>query len=269
MMDSVVNYIKVGYFSTQSLYKYKKMEAKKYRSNTFIKLMGFPIRFFITFMLWSIVLTADSSNVSYYIWYYSAVFLILLMYPFVRMSNAVVGKDIFDGEIVKYTTKGIPYWSVRLADWWAVISIYVPVVFGVYVILYCITQDSFHIPSIIGFFYLLIVSSLMQLVIWTIVGMGAFWLDQTQGVARLFMLVQDLLTGALIPLYLLPIGLKMVVECLPFKYFIYVPIQVLMNKHNNSEIISACIQSSLWLIALLIVSHFVWKKGMKRYLSPL
>lgn len=269
MMDSVVNYFKVGLYSTQSLYKYKKMEMKKYRSNSFIKLLGFPIRFFITFMLWSIVLSSNTGNLNYYIWYYSTVFLILLMYPYVRMANSVVGLDIFNGETVKYTTKGIPYWSVRLADFWSVFTMYVPIVFGIFVTVYCIVNETFNIISILGFFYLILISSLMQLVLWTIIGMGAFWLEQTNGVSRLFMLVQDLFTGALIPLFLLPSALNMFVSYLPFQYFIYVPVQVLMNEKTSSEILIACASSSGWLLGFLILAYFLWNQGMKKHMSPL
>ena len=269
MMASVVDYLKTGYYSTHSIYKQTRQEARKFRTNTFIKFMGFPIRFFITFILWSFILTSNTNDASYYLWYYTGVFLIMLMYPYVRMANAIVGLDIFYGGIIKYTAKGIPYWSVRLAEWWSIVSFYIPTVFGVYVLAYSITHETFHLSSLIAFFYLLIISSLMQLVLWTIVGMGAFWLEQTQGFSRLLMLVQDLFTGALIPLFMLPNIFKEINEYLPFQYFVFVPIDTLMNPKETTEILRHCIGSSLWLVAFLIIAYLIWNKGMKRYMSPL
>jgi ABC-2 type transport system permease protein len=125
------------------------------------------------------------------------------------------------------------------------------------------------IVHIVGFFYLIVISSLLQLTIWTMVGMGAFWLEQTQGVSRLFAFIKEILSGALIPLHLLPSVIQQIVQYLPFPYFIYIPLQVLMGKINGHEILMHCIWSSVWLIVLLAMASILWKKGLKQYTSPL
>lgn len=270
MMDMAVDYLKRGIYSTQAFYQYSTLQAKRYRANIFFKLMGFPTRFLIIFALWSAVLSSNNeSDTTYYIMYYAGVFLILLMYPYVRVANATVGQDIFNGEIVKYTSKGIPYWSVRLADWLVVVKYYIPLIFGVFVLVVSILLNQFDVLAVISFLYLLVIGSLMQLVLWTIIGMGAFWLDQTQGVSRLFIIAQDLLTGALIPIHLFSSQLQDFVSYLPFQYFVYVPLQVLMGETTKSDMIGYLYGSSGWLILLLTLAFFIWKMGIKRYNSPL
>lgn len=269
MMGLMAEYVKRGIYSTKAFYQYYIRTSKRYRANIFLKLLGFPVRFIVMFFLWSIVLTTADENFQYYIWYYIGVFLILLMYPYVRVANATVGQDVFTGEITKYISKGIPYWSVRLADWLVVVQWYVPVAIGIYICGVFMFIDSFNIDYLFFFIYLLLIGSLTQLTMWTIAGLSAFWLNQTNGMLRLFSFAQELLTGALIPLHLLPMFIQDISKILPFQYYLYIPLQVLMDRIPIRNVIHYCFISTGWFVFMLVAAYLIWKKGIRHYESPL
>lgn len=268
-MASAVKYLKRSINSTKAFHNYMFSQAKEYRSNVFIKILGFPVRFIIIFSLWSAVLANSGDNLSYYIWYYAGVFLTILMYPYVRMATGTVGQQIFTGEINKYLIKGIPYWTVRLADWLVVARWYIPIIMGSYVTLYCLFNKEFNLLAILQFFFLFIIGSLMMLVLWTLVGLSAFWFEQTVGIARLFSFIQEALTGALIPISLFPQIIQTISSFLPFQYFVYIPLEVLTQRIQGTDSWLHCLYSVSWIGIMLICAKWLWQKGLKIYSAPM
>lgn len=251
MKDMVVDYLTRGRLATVGYYKIQNKQRNAYKMNIFMKFIGFPIRILLPLLLWQIISIMNSPKMlhgySYYVLYYIGVFVITLMYPYTRVATATVSADILNGDLIRYIARGIPYWSIRLAELFSAILWYLGTVGVAYVLMVEIIIRDVSIISILGFIVTLFIGSLIQLVLWVMIGMSAFILEQVQGVARLYMVMQDLFTGALIPLTLLPHTIARVADWLPFKYFVFVPIQTLLEQYSMIETLKNVGLGVIWL----------------------
>ena len=73
------------------------------------------------------------------------------------------------------------------------------------------------------------------------------------------------LSGYLIPLDFFPPWLRVVVDVLPFRYQIGVPVEVLTGTHPFSEAVRLVAAQYLWAAALGVLSVTSWRFGVKRF----
>lgn len=269
MKDMVVDYFRRGRLATTGYYKILRQQRNAYGMNIFMKFVGFPVRIFLPLLLWVIVSHTSSGDqgFKYYASYYVGVFVITLMYPYTRVATATVSTEILNGDLIRYMARGIPYWSVRFADWAASVLWYLGTVGIAFVVFAEIFMRNFSIERVVGFFVSLFIGSLIQLVLWVMIGMSAFVLEQVRGVARLYMVLQDLFTGALIPLTLLPNALGVIFEWLPFKYFVFVPLQTMLGQYTTIQVIDNAAFGLCWLAGLLVVCGLIWRQGVKHFIA--
>ena len=99
----------------------------------------------------------------------------------------------------------------------------------------------------------------------TSIGMLAFWMFKTSSIRRLYDLVINFANGRYIPLVFLPVFFAQIADFLPFKYTVYFPISIIMDKINFDEILRQGILQIIWLGILVFLMILVWKKGIKKY----
>jgi len=118
---------------------------------------------------------------------------------------------------------------------------------------------SFILVSLGGLFVYFYLSSLISLV--------TFWYPEDYGwPARfLFMVVNNFLSGGVLPLDILPPAIFNFLRLLPPAHFIFFPLQVYLGKVNNFEFFQGFLVMIFWLIVLKIITDFVWQKGLKNY----
>ncbi len=76
-----------------------------------------------------------------------------------------------------------------------------------------------------------------------------------------------LLAGQVVPTVLLPGALKNVTNYLPYRYMIGFPVEVILGKLNQDEIIKGLIIQLTWIILVVIIHQIIWKRGIKHYSS--
>lgn len=264
-----VEYLIRGFNAIIGYYGIFEKQRRSYKMNVFIKFVGFPVRIFLPLVLWAIIARASSSaeDFRYYALYYVGVFVITLMYPYTRVSVQTVAGEILNGDLIRYIVRGIPYWSVRLADWLSAILYYVGTVVILYVIVVKILLQNIPFHHMVLFFIAVFIGSLIQLVLWVMVGMSAFLLERVQGIARLYMVIQDLFTGALIPLTLLPDAIERIANWLPFQYFIFIPLQILLGQYSFEQGLTYIGMGFVWLGLLLVIGGMIWRIGLKHFIA--
>ncbi|MEI7604366.1 MAG: ABC-2 family transporter protein [bacterium] len=72
-------------------------------------------------------------------------------------------------------------------------------------------------------------------------------------------------SGALVPIYFFPDGLRQIIEFLPFNFMIYAPTTALLEKSLNNVIVKNVCISLVWSLVLLVISIYLWKKSLKKY----
>ncbi|WNG39790.1 ABC transporter permease [Archangium violaceum] len=72
-------------------------------------------------------------------------------------------------------------------------------------------------------------------------------------------------SGYLYPVDLFPSGLRWLMEWLPFRYQIGLPVELMTNAHGFNEALGLLARQWLWVGVLLLVAVGLWKRGLKRF----
>jgi len=110
---------------------------------------------------------------------------------------------------------------------------------------------------------------LMNLYLNYTIGMTAFWLVQANGVRQVYLLLQGIFSGGLIPLVFFPQVMQKFLMFLPFQYVSYVPTMVYIGQYNLAGI-SMPIPEIVGIQAVAVVttalfSELVYRMSMKRF----
>ena len=96
----------------------------------------------------------------------------------------------------------------------------------------------------------------------------AFWTQEVWATRFLLEFVfLQLLSGALFPLDAFPEIVRKVAVLTPFPYLIFFPARIWLEQVSLSEIGWGATTAILWLVTLMGVSHYLWRRGLKDYSS--
>ncbi len=96
-------------------------------------------------------------------------------------------------------------------------------------------------------------------------GLLAFWTDQVTGLEQLWFALYIAFSGAILPLDLLPETLQRIVMFTPFPYKLDFPVQLLLGKLSNAEILRGFAIQGFWVVTFILLRIVMWKRGLKRY----
>lgn len=109
----------------------------------------------------------------------------------------------------------------------------------------------------------LICAAVLGFVLDVLVGCLAFWFEDVEGVQGIVTLAQRLLSGAVVPLMLLPAGVQDAVRFQPFRFTLAFPLEVLTG--SGTAELADWLALLGWTGAALAVLALVWARGVRRY----
>lgn len=115
------------------------------------------------------------------------------------------------------------------------------------------------------FFLAIILGGFLHFIIFFLFSIIAFWMDQTWGPRFIIRVIMEIATGVIIPLSFFPGFWKTIFDFLPFKYMIYFPLQIYLDKILLYDLVREFFILLIWLIFFGSICWFVWKKGIKQY----
>ncbi len=114
----------------------------------------------------------------------------------------------------------------------------------------------------------LVLSFLLGFFLEYCIGLIGFWFLEVSSLMFIYMLMNFLLSGHMFPLDLLPTGpvnIRGWVEFMPFKYLAYFPAAVFLKKVDGAEMYLGLWIELGWVLFFLLLSRFLWWRGVKRY----
>ncbi|MDE6636355.1 MAG: ABC-2 family transporter protein, partial [Lachnospiraceae bacterium] len=84
---------------------------------------------------------------------------------------------------------------------------------------------------------------------------NAFFLNNINSV------LLNLFSGATVPIWFFPRGLKALSDFLPFRYIVFEPVSILLGTKDSSEIIFVLWMQILWIAILYSAVTFIWNRG--------
>jgi ABC-2 type transport system permease protein len=179
----------------------------------------------------------------------------------------VIGDSIREGEIVSYLIKPINF---KLKELFNTLGksvfrfiIYSPIF--LFILIAEAHYASLSYINIIYFFIALGVGFVIYYLTFYIVGISTFFLGFIMGLNFLMGTIINFLSGYLAPLDLFPAYIFKILEVLPFKFIMYVPISIIQGKMKPIEVWQNYLIGCVWIIVLFFISNYLYKKGLEKY----
>jgi ABC-2 type transport system permease protein len=93
----------------------------------------------------------------------------------------------------------------------------------------------------------------------------AFWTTRVYSIHEFYMALMLLFSGHFVPLTLMPGLIQDIAQYLPFQLQIYFPIQLILGKLSNAQIIQGYVIGLVWLVIAVTIFKWIWRHGIKRY----
>lgn len=189
----------------------------------------------------------------------------LFVYGMHQMAN-----EITEGEFTNYLLRPLSYfgyWSARTLA--SRVLLGGAGVIALTILLVCFRHHAFFWqPNPWGWIQcsILFLGSLLLVQLLDFIGTSfSFWMPRAHGPRWMITILIQLLSGALIPLDLLPMAIKNTLVNLPFAYILYGPIKVWIHPLPFAEFLSLLLKQWTWIAVGALALSFVWRKGVKRY----
>jgi ABC-2 type transport system permease protein len=97
------------------------------------------------------------------------------------------------------------------------------------------------------------------------VAMAAFWTVRSIALNQMYFAISIFLSGEFAPLNVLPKGLQIAADFLPFRWIMAFPVELIMGRLSGAEALSGVIAQLIWIGLGLTAGIVIWQKSLKRY----
>ena len=96
-------------------------------------------------------------------------------------------------------------------------------------------------------------------------GLITFWTTRVGALFQLYITLELLLSGRLVPLTLMPEWVQTAAWFLPFRWTFYFPIQALVGDLSNEQLLGGLAMQALWTVIGIGLFSLVWRYAIRRY----
>jgi len=250
------------------IFKNSIQTATAYRFNVFASLFNELLTLLILAYLWISIYHQGNKIGNYSL---KGLIIYFVVNKFINLiiksldTARIVGEEIREGVIINYLLKPINYLNEYI--FFNAGYIFYRLIFYIFifiiVIFFSLGFFDFNLLRIFYSIIFLVISYFINLFIFYIIGISTFYFGFIMGLNYLTQSIISFLSGAFLPIDLFPSWLYNLMNILPLKYIIYVPISILTGKLNFS--ISLLSGGILWMLFFYELSIFIFKKGIKKY----
>lgn len=138
-----------------------------------------------------------------------------------------------------------------------------------YIFVLLIYRSKLFLPEslshIVWFFLFCFLAALLHFVLFYVLSILGFWLEQAWGFRFVMRVMMEVTSGVLIPFsFFAPLWQKLF-YFLPFKFFAFVPMQVYLGNATVRQTWHFFLEGLLWLGGLVIIGYFLWRRGVRSY----
>ena len=186
-----------------------------------------------------------------------------------RSTSDDVAEDIRQGRLSNYLLKPINYfWSNYFITIGELISNSILTIPLVIITLYFFHSSLvLSIDRIVLFLLSLLVSSALGFCIWYFLGMLTFYMDNIFGPQFMLWLLFSVFSGRTAPLDIMPAVISNIANLLPFKYMLFIPMQIINGSFSIATSINNLLLGFVWILCLYLFSMVFYNFGLKKYES--
>ena len=108
-------------------------------------------------------------------------------------------------------------------------------------------------------------SWLLTLLVNFAVGCLSFFLESSMKIMDTWLVFFFVLSGYLVPVDLFPPGLREVVDWLPFRYQIGLPVELMTGAHDTAHALTLLGRQWAWVAITLLSTAALWRGGLRRF----
>lgn len=106
---------------------------------------------------------------------------------------------------------------------------------------------------------------LMMFLVQALIGALSFFWESSLSLFEMYMGVYLVCSGYVMPLELMPPRIAQVIEHLPFRYMLAVPVEAILGRVSRGETLHAIGVQLLWVTGLGLLTHLLWRRGVARF----
>jgi ABC-2 type transport system permease protein len=93
----------------------------------------------------------------------------------------------------------------------------------------------------------------------------AFWTTRVYSIDEFYYALSALFSGQFVPLMLLPPVAQRVAGFLPFQFYIYFPVQIILGELPLETMLRTYGLGVAWLVVAYLLFLWIWRAGVKRF----
>jgi ABC-2 type transport system permease protein len=136
-------------------------------------------------------------------------------------------------------------------------------------IVWWIFSDSMNIPAGPGRWALFAVSILLgAILVFTIdilIASLAFWMDDVSALAQARLIIASVLSGAVVPLALMPDWSRGFVDYQPFRYTVSFPVEIVAGNLSGADLLAGLGIQFGYVVVVGAFARLVWSAGIRAY----
>ncbi|WP_313560446.1 ABC transporter permease [Ruminiclostridium cellobioparum] len=249
--------------------------SMEYRTDFLLTIFSAFVPIVIQYFLWSAIFNNSSEAKVYGYTFAQMITYSILSGIFSKLLATgfewEVASDIKSGGLNKFIVQPIGYFLYRISNFLggkfinSIVMMFITL--STLVVLKYYLRDQIEIERIFFLLVILFLALLLNFLIFFCVSTLAFWMIEIWQVFTILGIVINVASGGIFPLDIFGKNFLRVIEFLPFKYTIYFPINVISGKLNYDDLSKGILIQLFWVVFLFILSNYLWKKGMKKYVA--
>lgn len=108
-----------------------------------------------------------------------------------------------------------------------------------------------------------IIAAAIKFALDVLIGSLGFWFEDVSGFLRAMGVIIPVLSGAVVPLALLPAGWQPIGRVQPFRFMLSYPMEVLLG--DGGPVYAGFIGQVIWLVIIAGAAALVWRLGLRSY----
>lgn len=251
------------------------LDAFHYRFNVIINLFFGNVSTIITVLFWILIYRSNGKtdingfSLSHMITYYIVCSIVRGMifsksgFTYVRL----IKEGGLNSELLKPYSISASLYFKNLAGCITGMFPQLVLVIALMPLLHKLSVLTFDFQNLLFVLIFMIVSTISSHMVWSLLGLLAFWMEEANAVMWSFAVLFNLISGMFLPLDFFPELLLSVIKWLPFSCWIYLPTKIYLGLVDVSEMGLLLAVNIGWIVALWMLYKVVWSIGVKRYSS--
>lgn len=199
------------------------------------------------------------------LWYLVVTESIILSLPAIA---GTVDQDVRTGSLALQLIRPISYPLNLLASTSGerALSFFINLSVGSIIALIFVGPIAISLPSLMMFALVIPLAFTIDFLIYFLIGLAAFWLEDTSGLMLIYSRMTMILGGMLIPLELFPDSWQQILRILPFSAIVYGPARIFVTG-DQTLFCSILIQQIGAIIGFSLVIKLIYGTALKRVFS--